>query len=114
LIAPLLVATISPNAPVFPPAVRLNTLVNFELQAGRGPNGAFGFQREKLYDYIKLLPDGDISIKLMDNHWVQIRAGRSNSKMVGMARANFPQVPEFPASGAVKISVGFVAVLVSA
>jgi DNA polymerase-3 subunit beta len=25
--------------------------------------------------------------------------------MVGMARANFPQVPEFPASGAVKISV---------
>ena len=40
--------------------------------------------------------------KLMDNHWVQIRAGRSNTKMVGMARANFPQVPEFPASGAVQ------------
>ena len=36
----------------------------------------------------------------MDNHWVQIRAGRSNTKMVGMARANFPQVPEFPATGA--------------
>jgi len=51
-----------------------------------------------------LLPDGDISIKLMDNHWVQIRAGRSNTKMVGMARANFPQVAEFPASGAFKIS----------
>jgi DNA polymerase-3 subunit beta len=32
----------------------------------------------------------------MDNHWVQIRAGRSNTKMVGMERANFPQVPEFP------------------
>ena len=41
----------------------------------------------------------------MDNHWVQLRAGRSNTKMVGMARANFPQVPEFPASGSVKISV---------
>ncbi len=27
---------------------------------------------------------------------MQIRAGRSNTKMVGMARANFPQVPEFP------------------
>ena len=42
----------------------------------------------------------------MDNHWVQIRAGRSNTKMVGMARANFPQVPEFPtSSGSFRISV---------
>ena len=42
------------------------------------------------------MPDGDISIKLLENHWVQIRSGRSNTKMVGMARANYPQVPEFP------------------
>ena len=41
----------------------------------------------------------------MDNHWVQIRAGRSNTKMVGMARANFPQVAEFPETGAFRISV---------
>jgi DNA polymerase III subunit beta len=66
--------------------------------------GACTIPARKLYDYIKLLPDGDISIKLMDNHWVQIRAGRSNTKMVGMARANFPQVAEFPATGAFKIS----------
>src|SRR5215813_12167315 len=51
----------------------------------------------KLYEYVKLLPDGDISIKLMENHWVQIRSGRSNTKMVGIARANFPAVPNFPA-----------------
>ncbi len=67
--------------------------------------GACTIPARKLYDYIKLLPEGDIAIKLMDNHWVQIRAGRSNTKMVGMARANFPQVPEFPASGAFKLSV---------
>ena len=67
--------------------------------------GACTIPARKLYDYIKLLPDGDISMKLMDNHWVQIRAGRSNTKMVGMARANFPQVAEFPAAGAYKISV---------
>jgi len=67
--------------------------------------GACTIPARKLYDYIKLLPDGDISIKLMDNHWVQIRAGRSNTKMVGMARANFPQVPEFPSTGAFRLSV---------
>ena len=66
--------------------------------------GACTIPARKLYDYVKLLPDGDISIKLLDNHWVQIRSGRSNTKMVGMARANYPQVPEFPAVTATCIS----------
>jgi DNA polymerase-3 subunit beta len=65
--------------------------------------GACTIPARKLYDYIRLLPDGDLSIKLMDNHWVQIRSGRSNTKMVGMARANFPQVPEFPEANVTKI-----------
>jgi DNA polymerase-3 subunit beta len=67
--------------------------------------GSCTIPARKLYDYIKLLGDGDISIKLMDNHWVQIRSGRSNTKMVGMARANFPQVAEVPAVGLTKIPV---------
>ena len=66
--------------------------------------GACTIPARKLYDYIKLLPDGDISIKLLENHWVQIRSGRSNTKMVGMARANYPQVPEFPSVTATSIS----------
>ncbi len=65
--------------------------------------GACTIPARKLYDYIKLLPDGEVSIKLMDNHWVQIRAGRSNTKMVGMERANFPQVPDFPVGQGTRI-----------
>ena len=66
-------------------------------------DGACTIPARKLYDYVKLLPDGDISIKLLENHWVNIRSGRSNTKMVGMARANFPGLPAFPASGALKV-----------
>jgi len=66
--------------------------------------GSCTIPARKLYDYIKLLPEGEISIKLLDNHWVQIRSGRSNTKMVGMARANYPQVPEFPSITATSIS----------
>ncbi len=65
--------------------------------------GACTIPARKLYDYVKLLPDGDISIKLLENHWVNIRSGRSNTKMVGMARANFPGLPTFPAAGSIKI-----------
>src|SRR6201988_4495313 len=33
--------------------------------------GSCTIPARKLYDYVKLLPDGEISIKLMENHWVQ-------------------------------------------
>ena len=66
-------------------------------------DGSCTIPARKLYDYVKLLPEGDISIKLLENHWISIRCGRSNTKMVGMARANFPTLPVFPTAGAVKI-----------
>jgi DNA polymerase III subunit beta len=65
--------------------------------------GACTIPARKLYDYVKLLPDADITIKLLENHWVSIRCGRSNTKMVGMARSNFPALPVFPTAGVVKI-----------
>ena len=65
--------------------------------------GACTIPARKLYDYVKLLPDGDISIKALENHWVNIRSGRSNTKMVGMARSNFPALPVFPSAGVIKI-----------
>ena len=57
----------------------------------------------KLYDYAKLLGEGEISVKLLENHWIQIRSGRSNIKMVGMARANFPALPLFPAESSIRL-----------
>jgi DNA polymerase-3 subunit beta len=75
--------------------------------------GSCTIPARKLYDYIRLLADGDMSIKLLENHWVQIRAGRSNTRMVGMARANFPQVPEFPTGGVIKIPVASLRTLIA-
>jgi DNA polymerase-3 subunit beta len=65
--------------------------------------GSCTIPARKLHDYVKLLPDADITIRLLENHWVSIRCGRSNTKMVGMAKANFPTLPVFPTAGAVKI-----------
>jgi DNA polymerase III subunit beta len=65
--------------------------------------GSCTIPARKLHDYVKLLPDAEITIKLLENHWVSIRCGRSNTKMVGMARSNFPSLPVFPTSGVVNI-----------
>ncbi len=65
--------------------------------------GACTIPARKLHDYVRLLPDADITIKLLENHWVSIRCGRSNTKMVGMARSNFPSLPAFPTAGVMQI-----------
>ena len=65
--------------------------------------GSCTIPARKLHDYVKLLPDADITIKLLENHWVSIRCGRSNTKMVGMAKSNFPTLPTFPTAGVVKV-----------
>jgi DNA polymerase-3 subunit beta len=65
--------------------------------------GSCTIPARKLHDYVKLLPDADVTIKLLENHWVSIRCGRSNTKMVGMARSNFPGLPAFPTASIVNI-----------
>src|SRR5262249_22567135 len=65
--------------------------------------GRFTLPAHKLYEYARLLEDGDLTMRLQENHWVQIRSGRSHTKMVGMAAENFPSLPLFPAATAVKL-----------
>jgi len=45
---------------------------------------------------VRLLPEGEIKFKLLDNHWVEIISDRKKYKMVGMARENFPALPAMP------------------
>ncbi|MGB7330166.1 MAG: DNA polymerase III subunit beta [Terriglobales bacterium] len=75
--------------------------------------GACTIPARKLYDYVRLLPDADITIRLLENHWVSIRCGRSNTKMVGMAKSNFPGLPVFPAAGAIKIPAAVLRSMIS-
>ena len=65
--------------------------------------GACTIPARKFYDYVRLLPDGEIRIKVLENDWVQIRSGRSHTKMVGLSRKNFPSLPSFPADGAIEL-----------
>jgi DNA polymerase III subunit beta len=76
-------------------------------------DGSCTIPARKLYDYVKLLPEGEISIKTLENHWVQIRSGRSNTKMVGMARANFPALPIMPTAGVIKLPTAVLRTLIA-
>ena len=51
---------------------------------------------KKLLDYVRLLPDGEINIKFADNQWATITCGRSKTRIAGMSRESFPELPNLP------------------
>src|SRR5437868_7723677 len=58
--------------------------------------GAGTLPAKKLLDYVRLLPDTELTIKFLDNHWASITCGRSRTKMAGMSRESFPELPQMP------------------
>src|SRR3954454_1591300 len=53
---------------------------------------------KKLLDYVRLLPDAEITVKFGDNNWASLTCGRSRTRIAGMSRESFPELPAMPAS----------------
>jgi len=51
----------------------------------------------KLLDFVRLLPEGDVQMKFLENHWASITCGRSRTRIAGMSRESFPELPAMPA-----------------
>ncbi len=76
-------------------ATDLELSIRTSCEAKIKKDGAATIPAKKLLELVRLLPDEEISFKLLENHWVQIVCERKVYKMVGMARDNFPAVPAF-------------------
>lgn len=50
----------------------------------------------RLLDYVRLLPDGDLDLKFADNQWATITCGRSKTRIAGMSRDSYPELPSMP------------------
>jgi len=74
--------------------------------------GAGTVPAKKLLDYTRLLPDADLNLKFLENHWASITCGRSRTKIAGMSRESFPELPEMPAAIA-EIPVGLLSSMIS-
>src|SRR5436305_11068903 len=58
--------------------------------------GAGTVPARKLLDYARLLPEGDVNMKFLENHWTSITSGRSRTRIAGMSRESFPELPSMP------------------
>src|SRR6202521_1971822 len=58
--------------------------------------GAGTIPARRLLDYVRLLPDADVQVKVLENHWANLARGRSKTRIAGMPRDSFPELPEMP------------------
>ena len=59
--------------------------------------GSTTIPARKLLDFVRLLPDAELAIQVNESHSVSIVCGRSRTRVAGMSRDNFPELPRMPA-----------------
>jgi DNA polymerase-3 subunit beta len=77
-------------------ATDLELSIRTSCEAKVKKEGAGTIPAKKLLELVRLLPEGEIRFKLLENHWVHITSDRKNYKLVGMSKDNFPALPTFP------------------
>lgn len=50
----------------------------------------------KLYEMVRELPETDVRIRSLENNWIEVSAGRSRFRLVGLDPREFPAMPQFP------------------
>ena len=74
--------------------------------------GAGTIPAKRLLDYARLLPEAGIQVKFSESHWAQLVCGRSKSRIAGMSRESFPELPEMP-EPLVQVPVGILSALIA-
>jgi DNA polymerase III subunit beta len=58
--------------------------------------GSAAVPARRLLEIVRSLPDGDVRVRALENHWVQMNAGRSVFKLAALAKDSFPALPDVP------------------
>ena len=75
-------------------------------------DGAGTIPARRLLEYVRLLPDVDLNVKFLENQWASLVCGRSRTRMAGMSRESFPELPAMPQVSA-ELPVSVLAALIS-
>lgn len=71
----------------------LQRTITTECPAAVSSPGATAVPAQKLLTYLKLLPNGQINLKLLSNDRLQITAVHSRTKIPGMISGSYPAIP---------------------
>ena len=73
----------------------LDVTIRCDAEADIKKSGAMCIQARKLFDIVRLLDDADVHFTKDENEWVKMTCGKSNFRLAGVSKDNFPEVPSF-------------------
>ncbi|HOW58767.1 MAG TPA: DNA polymerase III subunit beta [Candidatus Omnitrophota bacterium] len=79
--------------------VGISTLLSLEILQ----QGSVTVPAKKFHDIIKELPEGDVEISVTKNNTVNIKTGKSQFKIMGLDKDEYPKLPEFSLDNALEI-----------
>ena len=80
-------------------------------QAEVQQTGASTVPGKRLLEIIRSLPESDVQVKALENHYLEVKCERASFKLAGMAKDNFPALPQVPTPLAM-IPGGFLATMI--
>jgi DNA polymerase-3 subunit beta len=73
----------------------LETGIQEELTATAHQEGKASISSKKLYEIIRELPEQTIHIQKKENHWIQLKCGKSIFNIAGLDPEEFPSLPNW-------------------
>ncbi len=65
--------------------------------------GSITIPSKKLHDIVRELPEGEIEITVAKNNAVNIKSGKSYFKIMGLAKDDYPKLPEFSLEDSIEV-----------
>lgn len=76
-----------------------------QAQAKVSRPGSVTVPARKLFDLIRNLPEADVALKLMENHYLGVTCERSSFRLVAQPAEDFPTVPKVDGKGQVTFAL---------
>src|SRR5918992_4730695 len=83
----------------------LDVTLRCETEADIKSPGSMCVSARKLFEIARVLPDAPVNFRKEENNWATVKCERSNFRIAGIDRDNFPEVPSFK-SAPVKLPTG--------
>jgi len=84
-------------------ATDLEVGLRCKIEATVNREGALTISAKKLYEIVRALPESDIKFEMINDNWMSIECERSQFKIVGLPKEDFPSLPEFDFGGGISI-----------
>ena len=84
-------------------ATDFDIAIQASLKAQVVQSGRLALNARRLYDIVRELPEEDVRLAVEKEHWASLTCGKASFRLAGLPPEDFPPLPSFDASLAVKL-----------